>query len=101
MFHSFLSDDRKHDSKTHITHSKHTIELLKQRKIMSNTLSTIWGNTDGCTEHYIYETTLYLISMLSQEFYVIISRGIIAPGYGREVVHVLNAIDKSFLLQLM
>ena len=37
-----LSDDSKQDTATTISHSKHTIESLKQRNIVSNMLSTIW-----------------------------------------------------------
>ena len=40
MFHSFFSGYSKQDSATTISHSKRTIELLKQRNIMSNMLST-------------------------------------------------------------
>ena len=68
---------------------------------MSNTLSTIWENTYGCDDHYRCATALYLMSMLSQAFYVIVDRGISAPENGREVVDGLNAIGKSFLSQLM
>ena len=39
--------------------------------------------------------------MLSQAFYVIINRGIISPVHDREVVYFLNAIEKSFIFQLM
>ena len=68
---------------------------------MYDTLSTIWGNTDGCAEHYIFATALYLMSMLSQDFYGIIERGIIASVHGREVVDGLNTLDKRFIFQLM
>ena len=43
----------------------------------------MWENTYGCAEHYRRATALYLIPMLSQEFSVIIDRGISAPGHGR------------------
>ena len=66
---------------------------------MSNTLSTIWENTDGCAEQYRCATTLYLISMFSRAFSVIIYRGISTPGHGIEVVDVLNDIYKRFLFQ--
>ena len=62
MFHSFLSDDRKQDSATIISHRKLIIELLKQQNIMLNMLSTIWENTDACAEQYICVTALYLMS---------------------------------------
>ena len=42
VFHSFFSDDIKEDSITTISHIKRIIELLKQRHIMSNMLSTTW-----------------------------------------------------------
>ena len=38
---------------------------------------------------------------MSQDFSVIIGRGIVAPGHDREVVDGLNDIDKSFLLRLI
>ena len=41
------------------------------------------------------------MSMLSQAFYVIIDRGISAPGHVRELVYLLNIIDKRFILKLM
>ena len=96
-----FSDDIKQDSDTNISHSKIIIELLKHRNIMTNTLSTIWENIDACAEHDIYAPELYLMSMLSQAFSVIIYRGISAPGYVREVVDGVNAIYKSFIFQLM
>ena len=53
MFHSFLSDDRKQYASTTTAHGKRLIELLKEQKVLTSTLSTIWGNTDGCAEQYI------------------------------------------------
>ena len=58
-------------------------------------------NTDGCAEHYIYATALYLISIMSQAFSVIIYRVISSPGHGRKVVYGISAIYKQFFLQLM
>ena len=60
-------------------------------------LSIIWENTNGCAEHYRYVTELYLISMLSQVFSVIIDRGISAPGHGREVSNGPDTTEKRFL----
>ena len=51
VFYPFLSDDRKQDSSAANAHSKYTIELLKQRNIVLNKLSTIWENIYGCAEH--------------------------------------------------
>ena len=68
---------------------------------MSENLSTLWENTDDCAEHYIRATELYLLSMLSQGFSVIIDRCISEPGHVREVVDGLNLTVKRFLLQLV
>ena len=41
------------------------------------------------------------MSVLSKCFSIIIDRGISAPGHFKEVVDVLNEIDKRFIYQLM
>ena len=64
-------------------------------------LSTIWENTDGCTEQYRCATSLYLMSVLSQLHSIIFDRGVSAPGHGKEVVNGLIAIDKRYMYQLM
>ena len=38
---------------------------------------------------------IFLFSMLSQSYYVIIDHGVNAPEYGREVVDGLNATEKN------
>ena len=43
-------------------------------------MSTMWENIDGCAEHYICGSSLYLLSILPQAFNIIIDRGISAPG---------------------
>ena len=96
-----MSDDRKQDAATTTAHIKHIIGLLKQRNILSSKLSKIWENIYGFAEHYRCSTALYLMSMLSQAFFVIIHRGISATGYDRGLVDVRNNIDKMFLLQLI
>ena len=62
MFNYILSDDSKQDSDTNNAHSKRKIELLKKKKKLTSTLSTIWENTDSCAEQYICSTSLYLMS---------------------------------------
>ena len=59
------------------------------------------GNTDGCAEQYICASVLYLMSVISQTYSIIIDRGISAPGHGKEVVDGLNAVDKRYIYQLM
>ena len=68
---------------------------------MYDTLSTIGESTNDCAENYICDTSLYLVSMLSQAFSIIVDHGIRVPGNDREVLDGINVIVKRFLFQLM
>ena len=68
---------------------------------MTTSLIKIWENTDGCAEQYICASALYLMSVMSQCYSIIIDRGISTPDHGKEVVDVFNAVDKSYIYQLM
>ena len=79
-----------------------TIDFIAQeQKLLTTTLITIWENTDGCAEQYKCASTLYLFSVMSQCYSIIIYRDISAPGHGKEVVDRLNAVDKRYIYQLM
>ena len=41
------------------------------------------------------------MSVMSQTYSIIIDHGISAPGYGKELVDGLNAVDKRYIYQLM
>ena len=90
MFHSFLSDDIKQDSATTNAHRNRFISLLKDKKVLKKSLSKIWENTDGSAEQYISASTLYFMY-----------QGISAPGYGKEFVDILNAVDTRYIYQLI
>ena len=96
----FMSDDSKQDTATTTAHSKHFIEILKHQKLLTSTLIKIWENTDSCAEQYICASTLYLMSVLSQCFSVIIYRGISATGHGKEVVNGINSIYKAIYISI-
>ena len=101
MFHSFFSDDSKQDAVTTIAHSKCLIEVLKEQKVTTSTLSKILENTDVCADQYICASALYLMLVLSQCHSIIIDQGISAPVHVKDVVDGLNAIDKRYIYQLM
>ena len=63
-------------------------------------MSTIWENTDGCSKQYRCASALYLMSVLSQCYSIIMNRSTSEPGYGKEVVDGLNAVDKQYIYQL-
>ena len=96
-----FSGDSKQDAVTTSVHSKSLIELLKEQKVLMSTLSTIWGNTDGCAEQYRCASALYLMSVVSQCYSVIIYCVIIAHGHIKEIVDGLKYIDKHYIYQLL
>ena len=96
-----LSDDSKQDAATTTAHIKHLISLLNNKQVLTTSLSTIWENTDGCAEQYRCASALYLMSVISQTSSLIIDWGISAPGYGKEVVDGINAVNKRYIYQLM
>ena len=75
--------------------------MLKNQKVLTTSLSKIWENTDGCAEQYRCASALYLMSVMSQTYSIIIDRGIIAPGHGKEVFDGINAVGKRYIYQLM
>ena len=97
MFHSFLSEDSKQYFATTTVHSKQLILLLNKKQVLKTSLGTIWENTDGCAEQYRRASVLYLMSVVSQTYSIIIVRGISAPGNGKEVVGGLNDVDKCYI----
>ena len=101
VFHYYLSDDIKQDSSTTTAHRKRLIELLKKKKVLTSTLITMWENIDGCEDQYRCASAIYLTSVMSQHYSIIIDCGMIAPGHGKELVDGINAIDKIYIYQLI
>ena len=66
VFHSFLSEDSKQDANTITAHIIKLISFLKNKQVLTTSLSTIWENTDGCAEQYICASAMYLMSVISQ-----------------------------------
>ena len=62
---------------------------------------TIWENTDGYDDQYRCKTSLYLLSMLSCAYNIVIDVVVGAPVNFKDVVHGLNATEKRFLSMLM
>ena len=46
-------------------------------------MSTVWGDTDGCDKQYRCALDIYLITVLSYSYGIIIDSSINAPGRGK------------------
>ena len=68
---------------------------------MTTLLGTIWENTDGYAEQYRCASAIYLMSVMSQCYSIIIDRGMSESGHGKYVVDGLNAVDKRYIYQFM
>ena len=68
---------------------------------LTTSLIKIWENTDCCAEQYICASAIYLMSVMSQCYYIIIDRGISEPGHGKDIADGINVVDKSYIYQLM
>ena len=75
--------------------------IAEEKQLLTTSISTIWENSDGCAEQYRCASALYLMSVMSQTYSIIIDRGISAPRHGKEVVDGLNAVDKRYIYQFM
>ena len=60
VFHPFLSDNSKQDAATTTAQRNGLISFLKEKRLLTASLSTIWENTDGCDEQYRCASAMYL-----------------------------------------
>ena len=98
---NFSPDDSKQYTITKAEHGKLIIELSQNRIVLFYDMSNTWVNTDGCVEQYCCETSLYLLSMLTNAYNIIIYRSVGDPGHGRDVIDGLNDTHKIFISMLM
>ena len=54
-------------------------------------------NTERCAKQYRCASALYIMSVMSQCYSIIIDWGLSAPGHGKDVVYGLNDIDKRYI----
>ena len=60
-------------------------------------MSTVWKDTDGFSKQYRPDFSIYLMTVLSSSYCVIIDCKIIEPGHEKNVINGLNATDKHYL----
>ena len=59
-------------------------------------ISTVWEYTNGCAKKNRCDLAVYLLTMLSYSYGIIIYHTINAPGHGNNFIDRLNATDKRF-----
>ena len=58
---------------------------------------TVWQDTDGCANKYRCALSIYLMTMLSSSYGIIMDHAINATGHIKNVVDRLNTTEKSYL----
>ena len=69
--------------------------FLESEKLVSG-MSTVWEDTDGCPKQCMCYLAIYLMTLLSYSYDVIMDRAISSPGNGNNVFDGLNATDKPY-----
>ena len=60
-------------------------------------MSTLWEDTNGYSNQYICDLAIYLMTVLSSLYGIIMDRVINEPGHGKNVVDELNSTEKRHL----
>ena len=60
-------------------------------------MSTVWEDTDGCAKTYRCALAIYLKTVLSSSYGIIMDRAINPPGHGKNIVDRLNATYTRYL----
>ena len=69
--------------------------FLIESGIFVSVVSTVCEYTNGSTKKYRYALAVYLITVLSSSYVIIMDSSINAPGHEKNVVDVLNATEKN------
>ena len=64
-------------------------------------MSTVLEDTDRCAKQYRCALAIYLMTVFSSSYGIIMDRAINAPGHGNNVVDGLNTTDKRYLKSKM
>ena len=57
----------------------------------------MWNHTYGCANHYRCALAIYILPCIALEFSIIVDRIVEAPGHKKDMVDVMNYIDKWML----
>ena len=59
-------------------------------------MTTVWGDTDGCEKQYMCALYIYLMTVLSYLYGIVMDCEINAPGHGNSVQNGFNDTEIVF-----
>ena len=75
----------------------HPLETLLKSVILVYDMSTLWEYTDGCAKQCMCDLTIYLMTVLSSSYGIIMDRTIHTPGNRENIIDRINATDGLYL----
>ena len=78
-----------------------SIKQFFDSRILVCGMSKVWWDTDGCTDKYRCALDIYLMTVLSSSYGIIMNLEINAPGNGNNVVYGLNVMYRFYLKEQM
>ena len=64
--------------------------------ILVSGMSTVWDGTDGCAKKYRCSLGIYLMTVLSFSYGVIMDCANNAPGHGKNIFYGINVTGKRY-----
>ena len=71
----------------------HLFKTFLEPGILVSVMSKFWEDTSGCTNKYNFSLAIYLMTLSSSSYGIIMDCAIIAPVYGNNVIDGLNAME--------
>ena len=90
-FHSYISDYNEQDARDSHAHMVHIFKTFLESVRLVSGISTVWEDTYGCAKQYRCALGVYLITVMSYSYVIIIDRAINAPAHVKNVFDGLDA----------
>ena len=75
----------------------HILKIFLESEKLVSGMSTVWWYIGGCAKQYRCALAIYLMTVLSYSYTIIMDRSINAPGHGKNVFGEINATGKRYL----
>ena len=79
----------------------HLLKTILESGILVSGILTVWEGTYGCSKKYRCALVVYLMTVLTDSYGIIMGHKINAPGHGNNVIDGLNSTDKHYLKEKM
>ena len=87
-------------NKIHVIHMLVCFIYLKKKiesSILMSGMSIVWEDTGGWFKKYRFDLAIYLITVLSYSYGIIMNFSINAPGHGKNDVDGLSPTERKYL----